>query len=115
VAEQQPIGMARFRWTPALPSAQANSGCAPIAYLTGRPFEPKCKNFAQRRKSLWRKGFIAFLGHADLSVSISEYRGFVDGRDTPDTGHDGSRFWATARRQECAKSSHGACFALETH
>jgi hypothetical protein len=44
------------------------------------------------RKSLWRKGFIAFLGHADLSVSISEYRGFADGRDTPDTGHDGSRF-----------------------
>jgi hypothetical protein len=25
-------------------------------------------------------------------VSISEYRGFADGRDTPDTGHDGSRF-----------------------
>ncbi len=52
----------------------------------------KFKNFAERRKSLWCKGFIAFLGHADLSVSISEYRGFADGRDTPDTGHDGSRF-----------------------
>jgi hypothetical protein len=45
-----------------------------------------------RKKALRHKRFLLFLTPSALSAAVSEYHAVANGRDTPDSGHDGNHF-----------------------